>query len=148
MQLKSLSGVSAETYTDGEVSKAYNVGLDIFTTIKDVPVILTSPANDFFDNVFNLIAYVNAVQVDTFNLLKQTATKIAQTQKGVDTIVAIVEKTTRGLLRAGVFASGTWSSPDFFGDIDVFNRNIEQLGFYVKAGSLAEQSQVDRQLRK
>jgi len=147
MHLKTLIGVDAETYTDPEVAKAYAVGLDIYTTFKDVPAVLTSPANDFFDNVFNLIAYVNAVQVDAYNLLKTTGTKIAQTKKGIDTTVATVEKTTKGFVRNGVFSPGTWTLSDFFGDKEVFDRNIETNGFYVKAGLLSDQSADERQLR-
>lgn len=148
MELKTLNGVSAEYYTDAELAKAKSVGCDIYSVIKDVPCVLTSGANDFLDNVYNLIAYINYVQVDAFNLLKTTGTKIPQTESGVNTIVDTVEKTTKGFVRAGVFAKGTWTLPDFFGDIEVFNRNIEQNGYYIKAGSLAEQSTADRQARK
>lgn len=147
MNLKELA-VPAEDYTQTEISKAYAVGLDLYTTIKDVAVVLTSPANDFVDNVYNLIAFVDAVQTDMFNLLKQTGTKIPQTVRGVNQLIDQGEKTTRGFVRAGVFAPGTWSSPDTFGDIDTFNRNISQFGFYWLAGSLADQPQADRQARK
>lgn len=148
MNLKELNGVSAEQYTQSEISKAKKVGLDIYTTIKNVTVVLTSGANDFLDNVYNLIAFVDAVQTDMFNLLKQTGTKIPQTQKGVNQLVSQGEKTTRGFVRAGVFAPGTWSSPDSFGDVEAFKRSIESMGYYWLAGSLADQPQADRQARK
>jgi len=147
MNLKTLS-VAAEEYSQTEIDSAYRVGLDIYTSVKDVPVVLTSPANDFVDNVYNLIAFVDAVQTDMFNLLSLTGTKIAQTRRGVQQLVDQGEKTTRGFVRAGVFAPGTWSSPDSFGDIDTFNRAIEEDGFYWLAGSLADQPQSDRQERK
>jgi len=47
-----------------------------------------------------------------------------------------------------VFAPGTWSSPDYFGDRETFERNIEENGFYWIAGALADQPQSDRQVRK
>lgn len=147
MNLKTLS-VPAEVYSQTEIDSAYRVGLDLYTSVKDVPIVLTSPANDFVDNVYNLIAFVDAVQTDMFNLLKLTGTKIPQTTKGVQQLVDQGEKTTRGFVRAGVFASGVWSSPDSFGDIDVFNRAIEEKGFYWMAGNLADQPQSDRQERK
>lgn len=147
MNLKTLA-VPAESYTQTEIDDAKRVGLDLYTTIKDITVVLTSPANDFVDNVYNLIAYIDAVQTEMFNLLKSTGTKIAQTTPGVNKLVAQGEKTTRRFVRAGVFAPGTWSSPDSFGDIDTFNRNIEQFGFYWLAGLLKDQPQVDRQQRK
>lgn len=148
MNLKELKGIVAEDYTQDEITKAYEVGLDVYTTIKNVPVVLCSPANDFIDNVYNLIAYIDSVKTDTFNLLKQTATKIPQTIKGVNQLIDSIEKTTRGFVRSGVFAPGTWSSPDSFGDIDTFNRSISAQGFYVLAGSLASQPQADRAERK
>jgi hypothetical protein len=148
MHLKELRGVAAEAYTQTEISGASKVGLDIYTTIKNVPIVLTSGANDFLDNVYNLMAFIDAVQTDMFNLLKGTASKIPQTTKGVNQLLAQGTKTTRGFVRAGVFAGGTWSSPDTFGDIDVFNRSIEKNGFYWMAGNLADQPQSDREARK
>lgn len=147
MSLKTLS-VPSETYSDTEMDSAKRVGLDLYTSIKDTPVVLTSPANDFVDNVYNITAFIDAVQTDMFNVLKATGTKIPQTTQGVNTLVAQGEKTSRGFVRAGVFAPGAWSSPDSFGNIDTFNRNIEQFGFYWLAGLLRDQPQVDRQARK
>lgn len=147
MNLKTLS-VPAEEYSQTEINNAKRVGLDIYTSVKDVPVVLTSHANDFVDNVYNLTAFVDAVQTDMFNLLKLTGTKIAQTRDGVNKLIDQGEKTTRGFVRAGVFAPGTWSSPDSFGDIETFLRNIEENGFYWIAGRLADQPQSDRQERK
>lgn len=147
LHLKTLN-VPAESYSQTEIDKAKRVGLDIYTTIKDVPCVLSSGANDFVDNVYNLMAYVDAVQTDSFNLLKTTPTKVPQTYYGVDQLEDCAEKTTRGFVRAGVFSPGTWTLPDFFGDRDMFMRNIEQEGFYVLAGDLADQSTADRQERK
>lgn len=147
MNLKELS-VPAESYDDGEVIAAKRVGLDIYTTIKNTPVVLSSPANDFVDNVYNITAFIDAVQTDMFNHLKSTSTKIGQTEEGVLSLVDQGEKTTKGFVTAGVFAPGTWSSPDSFGNIDVFKRSIAQFGFYWLAGKLADQSQADREQRK
>lgn len=147
MQLKELS-VGAESYEQPEINSAKKVGLDIYTTIKDTPVVLTSDANDFVDNVYNLIAFVDAIQTDLFNVLKATGTKLAQITQDVNSLVAAAEKTSRGFVRANVFAPGVWSSPDSFGNINTFNRNIEQFGFYWLAGLLRDQPQPDRQARK
>lgn len=147
MHLKELA-VPAESYTATEINAASIVGLDVYTTIKLVPVVLTSGANDFVDNRYGFIGYADALQTDLFNLLKQTGTKIPQTTRGVNQIVDQCEKTTRGFVRAGVWAPGEWSSPDTFGDLDTFRRSIREKGFYFLAGSLADQPQSDRQARK
>ena len=147
MNLKTLP-IAAEAFTQGEIDKAAAVGLDVYTTFKGVPKVLCSGANDFVDNIYNLIAYVDAVQTDAFNLLGTTATKIGQNQRGVDALVDAVEKTSQLFVRAGVFSAGEWSSPDSFGDLDTFKRSIRQNGFYWLAGSLATQLQSERTARK
>jgi hypothetical protein len=147
MHLKTLA-VTAEEYSQSIITAAKAVGLDIYTTIKQTACVLTSGANDFVDNRYNLIAFIDAVQTDMYNLLKQTSTKIPQTKRGVNQLIDQGEKTTRGFVRAGVFAPGTWSSPDYFGDRETFERAIEENGFYWLAGELADQPQADRQARK
>lgn len=147
MHLKELS-IAAESYTEGEITKAENVGLDVYTTIKNTPCILTSGANDFMDNRYNLIGFQDALQTDLYNLLKSTGTKIPQTTRGMNLIIDQCEKTSKGFARAGVFGAGTWSSPDTFGDINVFKRAIEQNGYYWIYGALADQPQADREARK
>lgn len=147
MNLKNLP-VTAEDYSQSEITSAKNVGLDIYTTIKNVPIVLTSGANDFVDNRYNLIAFVDAVATDLFNVLNLTSTKIPQTTAGVNQLVSQAEQTSRQFVRAGVFAPGEWSSPDTFGDVETFTRSIRQNGFYWLAGRLADQPQADRQARK
>jgi len=132
MHLKTLS-IAAEDYSQSDITAAKAVGLDLYTTIKTTPVVLTSGANDFMDNRYNLLAFIDAVQTDMYNLLKQTGTKIPQTQRGVNQLIDQGEKTTRGFN---------------FGDLDTFNRNITENGFYWLAGKLSDQSQADRQARK
>jgi hypothetical protein len=146
--LKNIVGVQPVDYTQSEINKAYNVGLDVYTTIKNVSVMLTSPANDFFDNVYNLIAYIDALETDTFNLLKAATTKIPQTVRGVNQLVDSIEKTTEGFVRAGVFAAGTWTSPELFGDPDTLREQVRTKGYYVFANRLSDQPQSDRQERK
>ena len=146
MHLKELS-VAAEEYTQTQVNQAQTVGLDLYTTIKLTPAILTSGANNFTDERYNLIAYVDFLQIDMYNLLKQTSTKIPQTTRGVNQLIDQAEKTTIQFVRAGVFAPGTWSSPDTFGDLDTFRRGISNNGFYWLAGSLAAQAQNSREAR-
>jgi len=147
MQLKELN-IPAEAYTQTEITSAQTVGLDVYTTFKNTPAVLTSGANDFVDNRYNILGFVDAVQTDLYNLLKLTGTKIPQTRRGVQQLIDQAEKTTRQFVRAAVFAPGTWSSPDYFGDRETFERNIANNGFYWIAGSLADQAQADREARK
>lgn len=147
MHLKQLS-VPAENYTQTQITQAQTVGLDIYTTIKNTPVILTSGANDYVDNRYNLMSFVDVIGTDLYNLLKQTSTKIPQTQRGINQLLDQCERTTRRFVRAEVFAAGTWDSPNFFGDWNTFSQNILDNGFYCLAGKLSDQSPTDRAARK
>jgi hypothetical protein len=147
MHLKELA-VPAENYTQTEIDKAKRVGLDVYTVIKLTSTVLTSGANNFVDERYNLIAYVDFMQVDMYNLLRQTSTKIPQTRRGIAQIVDQAEKTTRQFVRAGVIAPGAWSSPDFFGNRETFLEQIANNGYYFLSGSLADQSQASRENRE
>ncbi|WP_373073905.1 DUF3383 family protein [Sulfurimonas sp.] len=148
LNLKELSGIVSEDFTQDEINKAKKVGLDLYTTFGDLPKLLVSGANGFADNVYNFIAIKKFVQIDLFNLLGTTGTKLAQIDEDVNKIVDTVEKTLRLFLKAKVIGAGTWNSPDTFGNVEVFNRNIETNGFYVYAQPLSEQAQSDREARK
>jgi len=149
MHLKEIKSVVAEDYSQSEITAAKTVGLDIYTIFKEtVPKLLTSGANGFTDNVYNLMAYVDSVQTDAFNILGTTTTKIPQTTPGLNTLLDGLEKTSQGYVKAGVFAPGTWTLPDRFGDVDTFNRNIEEKGYYWFALPLSEQPQSERVERK
>lgn len=146
MQLKELS-VPAEEYTDTEIANAKTVGLDLLTTIKNEQALLTSGANDFCDNVYNLEAFRDEIQTNNYNLLKTTSTKISQTDPGMDTIEDDTEKTCEKYIRNGVFAPGAWTRSDFFGDRQQFVDAIAQKGYYVLIGDLADQTTAERQSR-
>lgn len=148
MQVKELSVPAEENILQTEIAKCGDVGLDLYTTIAGTTSLLTSGANDYTDNVYNLIAYENALQIDIFNVLKGTSTKIPQTERGVNLLLNQCRATTAGFVKAEVFAPGTWTSPDTFGDIEAFKSNIEITGFYFEAGLLADQPQSERQQRK
>lgn len=147
MHLKELS-VSAEEYTQTQITNAKKVGLDLYTTIKNTPAILTSGVNDFVDNRYNLIAFVDAVATDLYNLLKATGTKVPQTAQGVARLTDQCEKTSREFVRAGFLAPGTWTSTDFFGNETTFDQNILDNGFYWLAGKLSDQSAASRANRE
>lgn len=147
MNLKTLS-IAAEDYSQTELDAAKAVGLDVYTTIKDVPMLLTSGVNDFVDNVYNLMAFVDNVQSNSLTYLKVTPTKIAQTDEGIYGIVDDVEQTCAQFVRANVFNPGTWTLSDFFGDRQQLIDSVAEKGYYVLAGDLADQSTADRQARK
>jgi hypothetical protein len=147
MHLKELP-VATDDYTESELLKCQTVGLDVYTTIKQTPCVLTSGANDYVDNVYNLIGFRDSIQTELYNLLKATSTKIPQTIRGMAQVLSTCESVSRRFVRAGVLSPGVWSSPDSFGDPKAFKRSIEQEGYYWTHQPFSEQAQADREARK
>jgi len=148
-QLKEITGVVAEFYSEQDLDKAEIVGLDVYTTFKStVPKLVTTGANGFTDDEYNILAYLDSVRTGLFNVLGTTPTKIPQTTPGLNQLLDAGEKISQRYVTAGVFAPGTWNSTERFGDVDTFNRNIEEKGFYWYSIPLSEQPQEEREERK
>lgn len=148
MHLKELQGVLPSKYSDDELNSAQKVGLDVYGTFGSLPKLYTSGANDFTDNVYNLIAIKRFVQIDVFNVLGGTPTKLSQTDEDMQKLVTAVERTLSLFVTAGVIAPGKWNSTYDFADPEVFRRNIAAEGYYVYAKPMAEQLQSEREKRK
>lgn len=149
MHMKTLNGILPSGYSGSELTDAQKVGLDLYGLFGDqVSKTYTSGANDFTDNVYFSIAIKRYVQVDTFNFIQSTITKLAQTDDDVNKIIESVEATLDQFVNAGVIAPGTWNSAFTFGNVDVFKRSIAQKGYYVYAQSVSEQNQATREERK
>jgi hypothetical protein len=105
-------------------------------------------ANQYFDQVANLIWFVNTIQREVFNVLATTGTKVAQTENGLESIRNAIRAVCHQGVTNGYFAPGNWNSPDTFGNYDDFMRNIEEFGYYEYHQPIAEQSQSEREERK
>ena len=112
-----------------------------------LPKLLTSGANGWADNVYNIIAIKNYIQTDVFNLLGTTGTKLAQIKRDVNKIVDTIEKTLILFRNANVVGRGQWNSPDTAGDPLLLKRSIATNGYFIFVQSLADQVQSDRENR-
>jgi hypothetical protein len=105
-------------------------------------------ANLYFDQITNQLWFVNSIQREVFNVLATTSTKVPQTEAGLE----IITKAIRGVCNQGVTngfaAPGTWNSPDTFGNIDDFYRNITEFGYYIYHLPVSEQAQSERENRQ
>lgn len=149
MHLKPLTGVLPDpVITETLLAKCKTAGVDTYISIEGVACVFSTGANGFFDEVFNELWFVNAIQTAGFNYLRQTNTKIPQTEAGMTGLKnAYAQVCVRGV-NNGFIAPGTWTSPDVFGNPDLFKRNIEVSGFYVYSTPVAQQSKADREARK
>lgn len=148
MDLKSLSGVQPDP---GMSQTLFNqctaAGADVYASIQGVPKVLCSGANDFFDNQYNLQAFVGALQVAGFNALATTNTKVPQTEGGMNILKSAYRQVCQQFVTNQFIAPGAWNSPTTFGPGTDLILNIGQVGFYVYSVPIAQQSQAQRVLR-
>ena len=149
MHLKPLTGVLPDPImTETLLSKCKLAGVDSYISIEGVACVFSTGENGFFDEVFNELWFVNAIQVAGFNYLRQTNTKIPQTEVGMDGLKNAYKQVCVRGVNNGFIAAGSWTLPDTFGNPDTFKRNIENSGFYVYSTPVAQQTQADREARK
>ena len=150
MNLKTLNGIIADTQISETIlNNAKTAGVDCYPSIEGLAKIQSfKHANTYFDQVSNLIWFVNTLQRELFNVLARTGTKVPQTEPGLE----ITRRAIRSVCNLGVtngyIAPGTWNSPDTFGNYEDFMRNVSEFGFYEYHQPVAEQSQSEREERQ
>ena len=145
-QLATIPADPSMTQTDLELAKT--AGVDIYPSIAGIPSVSSSGANLFFDRVYNFIWFAGAVEVAGFNYLRQTNTKIPQTNEGMEGLAKTFrEVCARGVVN-GFIAPGKWTSTTIFGSQETFLRAISETGFYVYYLPVENQSQSDRLARE
>lgn len=149
MHLKPLAGVLPDpVMTETLLAKCKTAGVDSYISIEGVACVFSTGANGFFDEVFNELWFVNAIQVAGFNYLRQTNTKIPQTEYGMTGLKnAYAQVCVRGV-NNGFIAPGSWTSSDTFGNPDLFKNNIAVSGYYIYSTPVAQQNKADREARK
>ncbi len=105
----------------------------------------------FIDVRYGLDWFVNAVQVEVYNLLRQNPTKVPQTNAGITAIKNVIEDVCASAVRNGLVAPGQLSAALTL-DVQQTTGNNEfdgflTDGFLVYPNPLSEQSQSDRNQR-
>ncbi len=146
MNLKDLAGLVADTaISETILNQCAQAGVDCFPSIEGLAKVISNKhAGQYFDQVANSIWFVGALEIAYFNVLATLRTKIAQTDDDLGKAQKAIRKVCKQAVANGYLAPGTWNSTDTFGNIDDFNRNIEEFGFYLYQQPVAEQSQTDR----
>lgn len=149
MHLKVLTGVQPDpNITQTILTNAITAGADTYVSMQGTPVVFTSGANKYFDQVYNLQWFVGALQVAGFNFLAQSSTKIPQTESGMDGLKGAYRQVCQQAVSNQYVAPGSWNSGSTFGNLTDFVNNIAQVGYYIYSSPIATQSQADRQARK
>jgi len=149
MHMKDLLGITGDDSMDQTVfEKCKTEGVDTYSSFQGTPKVFSTGANRFFDDVYNECWLVGALEVAGFNYLAQSSTKIPQSENGVSGLKGAY----RAVLEQGItnqyLAAGSWNSPDTFGNLEDFHRNINERGYYIYSLPVNLQSAADRADRK
>lgn len=148
MNLKDLAGLEADTnITETVYSSCSSLGVDIYTAFGGLAKVVSNGKDLYFDDIYNRIWFVVTMKVNMFNALATTATKIPQTEQGMDKMKARARQVCQKGIYNGFIAAGTWNGTDTFGDQEDFYRNIEDYGYFVYSAPISSQSQTERQNR-
>lgn len=149
MNLKALSTIEPDTGINQSLyNQAEIYGVDLYVSFDGVPSVFSTGGNDYFDNVYNDLALKFALETAGFNFLRQTGTKIPQTENGMNGLKSAYAQVCERFTNAGAIAPGVWGSSDTFGDPTIFRNNIETRGYYVYSMPIVQQSSVERQSRR
>lgn len=149
MHLKDITGVVADPNLDQtSLNLAKANGADCYANIAGLAKVFCSGANQFADQVYNLAWLIGKIEVAGFNVLATVSNKIPQTEAGMDILKGAYRLVLDQGVRNGYLAPGKWNRVDKFGDIDAFDQNIEQVGYYIYSSPVALQSASDRNARK
>ncbi len=149
MNLKQLATIEPDTgITQTMYQQAEVAGVDIYVSFDGVSSVVSNGANDYFDNVYSDLALKFALETAGFNFLRQTNTKVPQTEDGMNGLKGAYAIVMDRFVRNGSLAPGEWSSSETFGDPVIFRTNISTRGYYGYSTPIAQQSPSERQARK
>ncbi len=148
MHLKDLIGIQPDSGMNQTIlNKCQDAGADVYASFQGVAKTFTSGANMFFDQVYNQQWFVGALEVAGFNLLAQSSTKLPQTEQGISLLKAAYRTVCQAAANNQYAAPGTWTSPETFGNLNDFLRNVGERGFYIYSSPISQQLKADREAR-
>ena len=149
MNLKQLATITPDNgITQTLYGQADTAGVDLYVSYDGVPSVFSTGGNDFFDNPYNDLALKFALETAGFNHLRQTNTKVPQTEAGMDGLKAAYANVLVRFVRVGAIAAGSWTSSERFGDPEVFDENILDNGYYVYSIPVTQQTAPEREARE
>lgn len=149
MNLKTLTGLTGDTgLSDTYVLSAQTNGVDIYGNTGGISVVYSNDNNGYTDDIEGQLWIKKAIEVAGFNYLRQTNTKIPQTEQGMTGLRNAYGQICEIGISNGWIAPGTWNSAIPFGDPEDFKAAIEEKGYYIYSIPIAQQSQTEREARK
>lgn len=148
MNLKALATIVPDpNMTETIYQNAVTAGADLYVSYDGVPSVVSNGANNYFDNVYSDLALKFGLTTAGFDYLRQTNTKVPQTEKGMNGLKAAYAQVMQQFVFNGCLAPGAWNSAETFGDPVIFNDNVSRYGFYIFSFPIAQQNVSDRDNR-
>lgn len=148
MNLKELTGITPDTnLTQTYFNLAKQYGVDIYGSTEGLSCYYSFDNGAYIDEVTTDLWFKKALEVAGFNYLRQTTSKIPQTESGMVGLKSAYEQVCIQGIRNGSFAPGEWNGSIPFGNPDDFIRNIRETGYYIYSLPIAQQSQAEREDR-
>lgn len=149
MNLKTLTGLVGDSgLSDSYVLSANTNGVDIYGNTGGLSVVYSNDNNGYTDDITANLWHKKATEIAGFNYLRQTNSKIPQTESGMAGLKNAYAQVCERAVRNGTVAPGTWNTAIPFGNPEDFARNIEEKGYYIYSIPISQQSQTDREARK
>lgn len=146
LKFKVLPTISAENLTLTEASKCKALGINYYAYYDTAAMLAEGMVigGRFFDEIHGLDWYCDAVQKETFAVFYQSGTKVSQTDKGMQRLIAAVNRVGEEGLKNGLLAPGVWKG-DGFGNLET--GDYLESGYYAWADTVDNQSTSDRDNR-
>ncbi len=149
MNLKTLTGCLPDNgLSDTYVLSAQTNGVDIYANTGGLSVVYSNDNNGYTDDIEFQLWLKKSIEVAGFNYLRQTNTKIPQTESGMTGLKNAYGLICEQAVTNGSVAPGTWNNSIPFGDPETFQKNIQEKGYYIYSAPISQQSQTDREARK
>jgi hypothetical protein len=149
MDLKQLATITPDAnITQTLYTNANTSGVDLYVSYDGVPSVFSTGGNDFFDNPYSDLALKFALETAGFNFLRQTNTKVPQTESGMNGLKNAYSQVCQRFVRNGCVAPGSWTSSETFGDPEIFRENVLDRGYYIYSLPIVQQDAAERELRK
>ncbi len=148
MNLKELGGITPDTNLNQTYyNLAEQYGVDIYASTEGVNCVYSFDNGYYTDEATTDLWLKKSLQVNGFNYLRETKTKIPQTETGMIGLKSAYEQSCISGVRNGSFAPGTWNDAIPFGNPDDFLRNIQEQGYYIYSLPITQQEQAEREKR-
>ena len=149
MQLKQLANVTPDSLmTQTIFNNCETSGANPYVSFAGVPSVQSNGANDFDDNIYMNLALKFALEAAGFNYLRQTNTKVPQTEAGMTGLKGAYNRVLERFVGSAYIAAGTWNSSETFGDPEIFRENVSNKGYYTYSLPITQQSSIEREARK